>query len=150
MYIRIIFLNFFLRLEEVFIKEEENEVNDFFLENNIDKLVEEKGEINFEKEFFENQERLFIVDDIFLQVNFFFQEELREEGFKVIELDKDRGNEVVSDGGKEEVLDGGKKEVFKEDGNKNKFDDFEVFVIVLREFLLMIDEEDFIESEKIE
>lgn len=57
---------------------------------------------------------------------------------------------MVSDGGKEEVLDGEKKEVFKEDGEKNKFDDFEVFVIVLREFLLMIDEEDFIESEKIE
>lgn len=57
---------------------------------------------------------------------------------------------MVSDGGKEEVLDGGKKEIFKEDGTKNKFDDFEVFVIVLREFLLMIDEEDFIESEKIE
>lgn len=54
MYIGIIFKNFFLRLEEVFINEEENEVNDFFLENNIDKLVEEKGEINFEKEFFEN------------------------------------------------------------------------------------------------
>lgn len=57
---------------------------------------------------------------------------------------------MVLDGGKEEVLDGGKKEIFKEDGTKNKFDDFEVFVIVLREFLLMIDEEDFIESEKIE
>lgn len=57
---------------------------------------------------------------------------------------------MVLDGGKEEVLDGGKKEVFKEDGEKYKFDDFEVFVIVLREFLLMIDEEDFIESEKIE
>lgn len=57
---------------------------------------------------------------------------------------------MVLDGEKEEVLDGGKKEVFKEDGEKNKFDDFEVFVIVLREFLLMIDEEDFIESEKIE
>lgn len=127
------FLNFFLRPEEVPIKEEENEANDSSLENNIDKPAEEKGEINSEKESSENQERPPIVDDIPPQASPPPQEESREEGPKVIELDKDRGNEVASDGGKEEAPDGGKKEAPKEDGEKNKFDDFEVPAIVSRE-----------------
>lgn len=137
-------------LEEVPIKEEENEANGSSLENNIDKPAEEKGEINSEKESSENQERPPTVDDIPPQANPPPQEESREEGPKVIELDKDRGDEVASDGGKEEAPDGGKKEAPKEDGEKNKFDDFEVPAIVSREPPPMTDEEDSTESEKTE
>uniref|UniRef100_K1QL88 peptidylprolyl isomerase n=1 Tax=Magallana gigas TaxID=29159 RepID=K1QL88_MAGGI len=124
--------------EEVPINEEENEANDSSLENNIDKPAEEKGEINSEKESSENQERPPTVDDIPPQANPPPQEESREEGPKVIELDKDRGDEVASDGGKEEAPDGGKKEAPKEDGEKNKFDDFEVPAIIVIGILLSV------------
>lgn len=122
--------------EEVPINDEENEANNSPLEKNIDKPAEEKGEINSEKETSssENQERPPTVDDISPQASPPHQEESREEGPKVIELDKDRGEE----------------EAPKEDGNKNKFDDFEVPAIVSREPPPMTDEEDSTESEKTE
>lgn len=102
------------------------------------------GEINSEKETSssENQERPPTVDDISPQASPPHQEESREEGPKVIELDKDRGEEEAPDWGKEEAP--------KEDGNKNKFDDFEVPAIVSREPPPMTDEEDSTESEKTE
>lgn len=130
--------------EEVPINDEENEANNSPLEKNIDKPAEEKGEINSEKETSssENQERPPTVDDISPQASPPHQEESREEGPKVIELDKDRGEEEAPDWGKEEAP--------KEDGNKNKFDDFEVPAIVSREPPPMTDEEDSTESEKTE
>lgn len=130
--------------EEVPINDEENEANNSPLEKNIDKLAEEMGEINSEKETSssENQERPPTVDDISPQASPPHQEESREEGPKVIELDKDRGEEEAPDSGKEEAP--------KEDGNKNKFDDFEVPAIVSREPPPMTDEEDSTESEKTE
>lgn len=130
--------------EEVPINDEENEANNSPLEKNIDKPAEEKGEINSEKETSssENQERPPTVDDISPQASLPHQEESREEGPKVIELDKDRGEEEAPDSGKEEAP--------KEDGKKNKFDDFEVPAIVSREPPPMTDEEDSTESEKTE
>lgn len=130
--------------EEVPINDEENEANNSPLEKNIDKPAEEKGEINSEKETSssENQERPPTVDDISPQASPPHQEESREEGPKVIELDKDRGEEEAPDSGKEEAP--------KEDGKKNKFDDFEVPAIVSREPPPMTDEEDSTESEKTE
>lgn len=130
--------------EEVPINDKENETNNSSLEKNIDEPAEEKGEINSEKETSssENQERPPTVDDISPQASPPHQEESREEGPKVIELDKDRGEEEAPDSGKEEAP--------KEDGKKNKFDDFEVPAIVSREPPPMTDEEDSTESEKTE
>lgn len=138
------FSNFSLWPEEVPINDEENEANNSPLEKNIDKPAEEKGEINSEKETSssENQERPPTVDNISPQASPPHQEESREEGPKVIELDKDKGEEEAPDWVKEEAP--------KEDGNKNKFDDFEVPAIVSREPPPMTDEEDSTESEKTE
>lgn len=130
--------------EEVPINDEENEANNSPLEKNIDKPAEEMGEINSEKETSssENQERPPTVDNISPQASPPHQEESREEGPKVIELDKDKGEEEAPDWVKEEAP--------KEDGKKNKFDDFEVPAIVSREPPPMTDEEDSTESEKTE
>lgn len=130
--------------EEVPINDEENEANNSPLEKNIDKPAEEMGEINSEKETSssENQERPPTVDNISPQASPPHQEESREEGPKVIELDKDKGEEEAPDWVKEEAP--------KEDGKKNKFDDFKVPAIVSREPPPMTDEEDSTESEKTE